>query len=122
VSPTLRERWRQLGRLPALGVVAATYAVLLPVVLAVDNPARRIAGCVLIAVLVSHCLARTAGGWRVFIIAGVTALLGTVLDDIIALPRWTGLLFGPFALVLAWFEDHPDEDESSDQRAREALR
>jgi len=119
VSLGLRDRWEQVGHLRALPVVAVTYGVLFPVVLALDNPARRIAGCVLIGALVIHCLARPTGGWGVFFLAGLPAMTGTGLDDVLALPRWTGLAFLPFALVLAWFEDHPDEDdERSDRPAR----
>ena len=112
MSSALRDRWERVGALAALPVVAVTYGLLFPVVLALDNPARRTAGCALIGALVIHCLARPAGGWRVFVLAGLPAMTGTVLDDILALPRWTGLAFLPFALVLAWFEDHPDDSEN----------
>ena len=104
-----RDGWERLGRLRALPAVGATYAVLFPLVLALDNPARRIIGCVLVGLLALYCLARPRGGWGVFFIAGVPALTGAVLDDVFALPRWTGLCFLPFALALAWYEDHPDE-------------
>jgi len=121
VSPALRDRWERFGRVGALPVVAVTFAVLFVVVLLLDNPARRAVGCVLIAALLLHCLARPAGGARVFFLAGLPALIGTVVDDIIALPRWTALVFFPFALLLAWYEDHPDEDdEGADGPAREA--
>lgn len=89
-------------------VVATSYAVLLPATLGLDNPARRIVGALLLACLILHCLARPAGGGRILALAGVTCATCTILDDIIALPRWTGLLFCPFALVLAWYEDHSD--------------
>jgi hypothetical protein len=106
---TLAERWRRLGALRAVSVVAAAYAVLIPVTLLLDNPARRIAGAILFAQLVAHCLARPAGGWRMFFLTGLPCATCTLLDDILALPRETGLALFPFALILAWYEDHPDE-------------
>lgn len=109
MSAAAHHRLEQIGALRALPVVAVTYALLLPIVLALGEPARRIAGCLLIAALVVHCLARPSGGWAVFFLAALPAATGSVLDDVIALPRWLGLCFLPFALVLAWFQDHPDE-------------
>lgn len=119
-SLSLRGDWERLGALRALPVVGAAYVVLFPVVLALDNPARRIAGGALVALLALYCLARPRGGMGVFFLAGVPALTSTVLDDVFALPRWTGLCFFPFALVLAWFQDHPDEpdEEARDDRVR----
>jgi hypothetical protein len=111
----LADARRRLGRLPALTVVTVTYAALAPITLLVDNPARRIAGSILLALLVLHCLARPAGGWRVFFLAGVACMTCTILDDILALPREVGLGFGPFAVLLAWYEDHPDEDDGADR-------
>ena len=111
MTQTPAERWRRLGALRAVAVVAAAYAVLFPVTLLLDNPARRIAGAILFAVLVAHCLARPAGGWRVFFLAGLPCATCTLLDDIIALPRETGLVLFPLALLLAWYEDHPDEQD-----------
>ncbi|MGH2841645.1 MAG: hypothetical protein ACRDKY_12560 [Solirubrobacteraceae bacterium] len=104
-----RDAWTRLGALPALPVVAGAYVVLFPIVLVLDNPARRIAGCVLIALLALYCAARPRGRAGVFFLAGVPALICTVLDDVFAWPRWTGLCFLPFAVALAWFQDHPDE-------------
>ena len=111
MTQTPVERWRRLGALRAVAVVAAAYAVLFPVTLLLDNPARRIAGAILFALLVAHCLARPAGGWRVFFLAGLPCATCTLLDDIIALPRETGLALLPLALMLAWYEDHPDEPD-----------
>jgi hypothetical protein len=104
----------RLGALGALPVVLAGYAVLTPVTLAFDNPPRRIAGAILLAFVLAHCLARPAGGWRVFFLVGLSCITCTIVDDILALPRWVGLVFGPIALLLAWYEDHPDEDEVED--------
>ncbi len=109
MSGTLRGRWTRLGALPALPMVAAAYVVLVPVVLLLDDPARVIAGCILVAFLALYSLARPGGGAGVFFLAGVPALTSTVLDDVFAWPRWTGLCFLPFAIALAWFEDHPDD-------------
>ena len=109
LTEALVESQRRLGALRAVPVVAGAYAVLFLVTLLLDNPARRVAGCVLLASLVMHCLARPAGGWRVFWLAGIACATCTILDDILALPRWTALVFGPFAILLAWYEDHPDD-------------
>ncbi len=110
MTGSIRDARERLGALPALPVVACAYGVLFPIVLALDDPSRRIAGCVLIAFVALYCLARPQGGWGVFFLAGVPALTCTVLDDILALPRWIGLCFFPFAVALAWFEDHPDAE------------
>ena len=120
MTGALAERWRGLGALRAVPVVVDTYAVLFPVTLLLDSPARRIAGAVLFAVLVAHCLARPAGGWRVFFLAGLPCATCTILDDILALPRETGLAVLPLALILAWYEDHPDEEDGEFPSAREA--
>jgi hypothetical protein len=109
MNGSLRDGVQRLGAVPALPVVAATFVVLAPVVLALDNPVRRIIGCALIAVVALYCLARPRGGWGVFFLAGVPALICTVLDGVFAWPRWTGLCFAPFALALAWYQDHPDD-------------
>lgn len=111
MTETLAERWDRLGALRAVAVVAAAYLVLFPVTLLLDNPARRITGAILFALLVAHCLARLAGGWRVFFLAGLPCATCTLLDDIIALPRETGLVLFPLAMLLAWYEDHPDEQD-----------
>lgn len=118
MTEQLALRWRELGALPALTVVVASYVVLFPVTLLLDNPARRIAGAILFALLVAHCLARPAGGWRVFFLAGVAVATCTLLDDILALPRETGLALFPLAVILAWYEDHPDDgrEESEERR------
>jgi hypothetical protein len=113
MSEPLRERWERLGALPALPVVAGAYAVLFPVTLVLDNPARTTIGVALVVLLALYCLARPRGGWGVFVLAGVPALTCTVLDFVFALPRWTGLCFCPFALALAWFQDHPDEPDEA---------
>lgn len=109
MSGSLRDAWARLSALPALPAVAGAYVVLFGVVLALDNPARRIIGTVLVACLAAYSLARPRGGWGVFFLAGVPAMTCTVLDDVFAFPRWTGLCFFPFAVALAWFEDHPEE-------------
>ena len=111
MTEALAVRWRELGALPALTVVVASYAILFPVTLLLDNPARRIAGAILFALLVAHCLARPAGGWRVFFLAGLACATCTLLDDIFALPRETGLGLFPLAVILAWYEDHPDDEQ-----------
>jgi len=113
MTRTLADRWRRLGGLPALHVVVGSYAVLFPITLALDNPARRIAGSILLASLVLHCLARPQGGWGVFFLTGVACATCTIVDDILALPRETGLALFPLAVMLAWYEDHPDEEEQS---------
>jgi len=111
MTGSVRDAWARLSGLPALPIVAGAYVVLFPVVLALGNPARRIIGSVIVALLALYCLARPRGGWGVFFLAGVPALTCTVLDDVFAFPRWTGLCFVPFAVALAWFEDHPDNPD-----------
>ncbi|MDX6690094.1 MAG: hypothetical protein QOG15_1551 [Solirubrobacteraceae bacterium] len=111
MSTAARDGLVRLRAVPTLPVIAATFAILFVLVFAVADPVRRIIGCVLIAGVAGYCLARRRGGLGVFFLAGVPALTCTVLDDVFAWPRWTGLCFAPFALVLAWYEDHPDEPD-----------
>lgn len=113
MSGSARERWEQLGALPALPVVAGAYIVLFPIVLALGDPARVTAGCVVVAFLALYSLARPLGGAGVFVLAGIPALTSAVLDDVFAWPRWLGLCFVPFAVALAWYQDHPDDLSST---------
>lgn len=111
MSAAAREGLGRLRAVPVLPVVAVTFVVLVPVVFGFDNPVRRILGCAIVAAVALYCLARPRGGLGVFFLAGVPALTCTVLDGVFAWPRWTGLCFAPFALALAWYQDHPDEPD-----------
>jgi hypothetical protein len=119
MSGSLRERWQRLGALPALPIVIGAYVVLFPVVLALGDPARAILGGLVVVIVAVYCLARPHGGGGVFVLAGVPALTSAVIDDYFGWPRETGLFFFPFAVALAWFADHPDEEDEPMESPRE---
>jgi hypothetical protein len=119
VSTSALASWQRLGGLGALPVVAGAYVVAFPIVLVLGDPARVIAGSVLAVLLALYCLARPVGGWGVFFLVGVPVLISAVLDDVFAWPRWIALCFCPFAVGLAWFQDHPDEPDEPPVSPRE---
>jgi hypothetical protein len=96
------DAWFAFGRLPALPVLAAFFALAAIGGLLLDTP---VAETVLVAVLaayVLYCLARPTGGWDAFAAASLPGCVSWLVNELFGVPRWLGVVLIPLALWLAW--------------------
>jgi hypothetical protein len=103
----VRDAWTRWGRLPAPLVTVAFFLLALGVALAFHGTASAVGGLILVAVLLTYCAARPAGGWDLFALIAFPNVVATVAHDAIGAPRWIGVVLIPPVVWVAWRMDRP---------------
>jgi hypothetical protein len=110
--------WHQFGRLPAVPIVAAMYAIAITAGLLFEHAVALPIGLGLLAAFAAYCIATPAKGRDIFLISAAPSAVSGIVEEIAGVSRWwIAVPLIPVALLMIAREDRApvraeDEGES----------